>query len=339
MKNFKLPSFLKYGLSVVLAAFLFWLVFRNISFDEFAGKLSSVNYGWILVSFALAIFSHLLRAYRWNLMLRPFGYELTTFRTFLAVMSGYLANLALPRLGEVTKCGVLKKNEGVSMSTAIGTVVVERLLDFIILLIITVLDFLLEFDMIYDFFAELFNFKGIEQNKVPLAIGGAVLTGLGVLGLFLLREFLKREYEHPALKKINDKLKELIAGFMSIRNVENFFGFMVSTVLIWLAYFFMSYVIFFAMPETSGLSMGVGLSILVAAGLGMSAPVQGGVGAYHAFVSGVLVIYGIEATTGLFFATLLHTSQVILVLIVGGMSMFISSFISAKKPTLSVQDS
>ena len=93
------------------------------------------------------------------------------------------------------------------------------------------------------------------------------------------------------------------------------------------------------MSETSGLSMGVGLSILVAAGLGMSAPVQGGVGAYHAFVSGVLVIYGIEATTGLFFATLLHTSQVILVLIVGGMSMFISSFISAKKPTLSVQDS
>ncbi len=337
--KFKVPKFVKYGLSVVLAVLLFWLVFKDISLNDFASRLSGVNYWWIIVSYALAIFSHVLRAYRWNLMLRPFGYELTTFRTFLAVMSGYLANLALPRLGEVTKCGVLKKNEGVSMSTAIGTVVVERLIDLVILVIIIVLDLLLEFDMIYEFFAESFNFKGLEENKLPLIIGAVLMVGIGVLGLFLLREFLKREYEHPALKKINEKLKELIAGFMSIRNVENFFAFIVSTVLIWVAYFFMSYVIFFAMPETSGLSLGAGLSILVAAGLGMSAPVQGGVGAYHAFVKGVLVIYGIEATTGLFFATLLHTSQVIMIMALGGLSMLISSFISAKKPTLVVQDS
>ena len=336
MKNFKVPKFIKYSLSVILTALLFWLVFRNISIDQFTAKLTTVKYGWIFVSFAVAIFSHVLRAYRWNLMLKPFGYELTTFRTFLAVMSGYLANLALPRLGEVTKCGVLKKNDGVSMSTAIGTVVVERLLDFIILLIIIVLDLLLEFDMIYDFFVKSFNLKGIEENKVSLLIGGLILIGLGVLGIFLLKEFLKREYEHPALKKINEKLKELIAGFMSIRNVENFFGFLLSTVMIWVSYFLMSYVIFFAMPETSMLGLGAGLSILVAAGLGMSAPVQGGVGAYHAFVSGVLIIYGIEATNSLFFATLLHTSQVLMVMVIGGVSMLISSFISSKKPTLIV---
>lgn len=329
----KITDILKYLVSLVLAGVLFYIVFKDISVDDFIARLSSVNYWWILISIALAIISHFLRAYRWNLMLSPFGYNLTTSRTFLAVMSTYIANLALPRLGEITRCGIIKKTDGVSMTTALGTVVVERLIDVMILFAIIVLDFIIEFDKIYDFFLTSVGWKNIQDQsgKIYLALG--VIAIMGVLGIYLLKSFLSREFTHPMLKKISTKLNDLVEGFLSIRNVENFQGFILSTIGIWVSYFLMSFVIFFSIPETSSLGLGAGLSILAAAGVAMAVPVQGGVGAYHALVSGVLIIYGIDSTTSLFFATLLHTSQMIFILLVGGVSLLLAALISKKNQT------
>lgn len=329
----RVKSILKYLLSFLLAVFLVFLVFRNISFDEFLGRLAGVNYWWVGASMLLALISHVLRAYRWNLLLNPFGYQLITYRTFLAVMSGYLANLALPRLGEVTRCGVLKKNDGVSMSTALGSVLVERLFDFLVLMLLVVVDFVVEFDQIYDYFLQKIGWENIVEHKVLYLSIVGFLIFFGTGGIIILKVILNKEFQHPALQKINDKLRDLVSGVMSIRNLENQQGFIFSTIGIWIAYFLMSFVIFFAMPETTHLGLGAGLSILAAAGVAMAAPVQGGFGAYHALVSGVLIIYGIGSEESLFFATLLHTSQVIFVFCFGGASMIAASFISRKKPT------
>lgn len=329
----------KYLVSLLLAVLLVYLVFRNVDLNDFIGRLSSVNYWWVLASVLLAIVSHLVRSYRWNLLLAPFGYKLKTQRTFLAVMSGYLANLALPRLGEVTRCGILKKNDGVSMSTAIGTVVVERLFDFIVLLLIIAVDFMVEFDMIYDYFTSSIGWERIEENKWVYLTIIMFLAILGIAGLYGLRLLLQKDFENPSLKKAHEKLRDLVDGFLSIRKLENVYGFLFSTVIIWITYFFMSYVIFFAIDETSVLGMGAGLSILAAAGVAMAAPVQGGMGAYHALVSGVLIIYGIASDTSLFFATLLHTSQVVFILIFGGISILLSTIISSKNKTETVQKS
>jgi len=120
---------------------------------------------------------------------------------------------------------------------------------------------------------------------------------------------------------------------MSIRDVKNMPLFVFCSIGIWVCYFFMSYVIFFSIPETSTLGIGAGLSILAAAGVAMATPVQGGVGAYHFLVSEVLIIYGIQSGSAIFFATLLHTSQLIFMILFGGLSILIASFISSKNPT------
>lgn len=329
----KLSTIIKFIASILLAGAIFYLVFRSVSFDELKGKLDEVNYWWVWLSMALSIISHLFRSYRWNLTLEPLGYELTTGRTFLAMMTGYLANLAFPRLGEVTRCGVLKRNDGVPMSVGIGSVITERALDFLVLLSLIGLDMILEMDKILEYFMTSVRWESwIENRWIIFAAIGIVILG-GVVGILGLRYVLTREFDHPTINKFKGKLLEIIDGLLSIRKVKSPMGYIVSTVLIWVLYYLMSYVIFFSMDETSALGFGAGLSILAAAGVSMAMPVQGGIGAYHALVSGVLVIYGINATTGLFFATLLHTSQIVMIVAVGGVSMLVSLFVTKRKAT------
>ncbi|WP_420582395.1 lysylphosphatidylglycerol synthase transmembrane domain-containing protein [Reichenbachiella sp.] len=330
----KISSIIKYSLSLVLAVLLFYFAFRNVSVDEFLDKVSEVNYWWVILSILLSLMSHWLRAYRWNLMLKPLGYDrLSDGRTFLAVMTGYLANLAFPRLGEVTRCGVMKKNEKIPMSISFGTVITERTIDFLILLSLIILDFIIEFDRVYDFFITAVGWDTQVDHTMYIILISSTLVALGVIGILILKRILEHEFENSLLQKIHRVLTDIVNGLLSIRKVQNIFGFVASTIGIWVFYYLMSFVIFFSIGETSGLGFGAGLSILAAAGVAMAMPVQGGIGAYHTLVSGVLIIYGIEATTGLFFATLLHTSQLICILLFGGLSVLGTVFINRKRKT------
>ena len=321
-------SIATYIISLAIALGLLYLAFKKVDFPDFISKASEVEYLWVYFSIFLSLISHWLRAYRWNLLLEPFGYELLTGRTFLAVMTGYMVNLAIPRLGEVTRCVVLKKNDGVSMSFSFGTVITERVIDFCILLLIILSGFILEFDKIFGFFTQTLGLEEIFDRKwIIVGIVIMVLTGL-IIGVLVLRKFIINNSNNELVEKFRKFLKDLIDGLLSLRKIKNVWGFVLSTVGIWVLYFFMSYVIVFSISETSGLGLAVGLSILVAGSLAMLAPVPGGIGAYHLTVSGILVLYGIKLKTGLFFATLLHSSQFVSILIVGGLCLLISIFIS-----------
>ncbi|CAN0286142.1 unnamed protein product [Chrysoparadoxa australica] len=125
----KIINVLKYILSVGIAAVLLYFAFRNVDFTEFWQKAKLVNYWWVFGSIGLSYVAYWIRAYRWNLLLKPLGYpHLTTNRTTVAVLIGYLANLALPRLGEVTRCGILKRNESVPLASSFGSVITERII-------------------------------------------------------------------------------------------------------------------------------------------------------------------------------------------------------------------
>ena len=327
----KVKIILKYTLPIILASVLFYYAFREVSLSAFLSKISEVNYWWVLLSAALAMWSHWLRAYRWNLILSPLGYKnLSDKRTFLAIMTGYLANLAFPRLGEVTRCGVMKRNEGIPVSISFGTVITERLIDFFILLSLIILDFIIEFDRVYYFFLESVGWD-LERDHIWtfVGIGFALVVG-GIVGVLMLKKILEQEFENPLLQKAHRMMTDLVNGLLSVRKVENSVGFVFSTVGIWVLYYLMSFVIFYTIPETSGLGIGAGLTILATAGVAMAMPVQGGIGAYHTLVSGVLIVYGIEATTGLFFATLLHTSQLVLMLLAGGICVMITALFVPK---------
>ena len=323
----KILTFLKYLIGLLIAGGLLWYVFKDWDLKYLVGRLDQVNYSWVLLSVFISIISHVIRAYRWNLLLNPLGYNhLTTFRTFLAVMIGYLVNLLAPRAGEITRCSIMKKNDGVNMSVSLGSVVAERIVDLLGLMIIILLGLALQFDRLSGFMLDKFQKKSeliqISSFGLQLIFVFGVVIVLMLAVLWWLRVRIKRM---PIYFKLRSFAVELADGVTSVLKLENKTGFWVSTLLIWIFYFSMAYVVVFAIPSTSHLGLLAGLSILIMGGLAMSAPVQGGFGTYHLFVSAILVLYGVAHDDGLFFATLLHTSQTLSILFFGGLS-FIFSF-------------
>lgn len=322
----KILSILKYSISLAIAVALMYYVFRDWNFSELLVRFGEVNYWWVALSFVLSVFSHVLRAYRWNLLLGPMGYNnLSTYRTFKAVMIGYLANLVAPRLGEITRCGVMKREDNVNMSASIGTVVAERIFDLIMLTILIFTGLILEFDKLSTFFADFFNARAeslaLSQSTINLGLVFGFILVVLLSALWWFRERVKRK---PFYYKLRSFIREMMDGFTSVLRLKNKSGFWISTILIWALYFIMAYVLFFSIDSTSHLGLVAGLSVLIMGGLGMSAPVQGGFGVYHILVGSILLTYGISEKDGYFFATLVHTSQTLMVMIVGGLSLILT---------------
>jgi len=327
----KATSVFKYTFSLGLALALLYLAFRNVDFSEFIEKSKQVNYTWVIISILLSLVAYYARAYRWNILLKPLGYpNLNVHKTNLAVLVGYLANLAFPRLGEVTRCGMMKRSDDVPVSTSLGTVITERIIDLFTLIALILLALVLEYDRLIEFlthiFSELQDVEGLMWKAgMIIVIGGALVF---ILGYVL---YVKNE-------KVRSFINDLIRGILSLKDVKNRWGFVLSTIVLWVTYYFMSYIIVFSIPETAHLSWVAGIMLLVTGGIALAVPVQGGIGTYHAFISAMLVLYSVEKTTGVFLATLLHTSQIVAIAIFGGMALLVSVFIKKNHERDSTED-
>lgn len=322
----------KYTLTLGIAGFLLWYVYRDLSLNEILSYFKDINYYWIALSIFLALLSHYLRAFRWNILLKPLGYQLKTARTFIAVMVGYFANNLVPRLGEVTRCGILKKTDKVAVTSAFGSVVAERVFDLLSLLVVASFTFFIEFDKLSTFVQVNYLNDIPDRNYVTKMVLLAILVFalLAIGGFVLFKVFRERLHHNSIYLKIRKFIKELIEGFLSVRKIDNQLGFWASTIGIWFLYYAMLIVVFFAFPPTSNLSLLAGLTLLIMSGLGMSAPVQGGIGVFHILVSGMLVFYGISAEDGKVFALVAHTTQFMTVMVFGGISFIISVFMKTK---------
>lgn len=311
---------LQYGLSMLIALAVLWYVLRDVQLEEMLDSLTDVKYSYILLSLFFALIGYLLRAWRWNLMLAPMGYRPGFARTLMALMIGYLANLALPRLGEVARCGVLNKSSGVPVSTSLGTVVAERAIDLVFLLLIVALALILEIDRLEGFLAEMFAGGGELPSATIWGWLLATLLLMGALGWWIFQTYKHRLEENALYQKVIQFSRDLLAGIMSVRRVEQPFGFWIASVLIWVMYYMMTYVIVFSLPQTAGIDLMAGLSILAMGAIGMAAPVQGGLGTYHLLVSGVLMVYGASKNSAVLLAFILHTSQTIFVVLLGALA-------------------
>ena len=321
-KNIK--SIIVYILSLILGVILLYLVFKNISFDDFIAKAEMADYNWVYLSIAVSLTAYFARAYRWNLLIKPLGYEVTTWRTTSAVMIGYLVNLVLPRAGEITRCGVLKKSDNVPMTISIGTVISERIIDVLTLLLITLSVLVLEFDKLSTFLLSLTDYINTEK-LIILAIAGIVCAFICAAATYWLLKTLQGKFRVV--------LNQLLEGLFSLRKIENIKGFIIATVIMWGTYFLMGYLIFFSIPETSELGWQVGLMLLVSGGIALTIPVQGGFGTYHTIVSSMLLLYGIDNTTGVFFATLVHSAQVVGTVIIGIIGLVMTIFTQPQSPS------
>jgi glycosyltransferase 2 family protein len=316
-------SFLKVTISIGVAGLLLYLVFRNVDWIDFWEQAKTVDYTWVIISILLSIVGYVARAYRWNILLEPLGYNLKTSRTTLAVLIGYLANLALPRLGEITRCGVLHRNDKVPVSIALGSVVTERIMDVLVLLLLIGVSLISESERLFSFLGTAYKDLNIP-GYVPF-----IIVGTGVAGIIGLILFVKNQ---DRLKgKVADLAKEFISGFLSLRRISRPIGFVVSTIVLWTVYYLMSYIIIFSLPETSHLDLSAGLMLLITGGIALSLPVQSGFGTYHGMIAGMLLLYGIGENTGIFLATLLHTSQIVAVALFGTIALVISFLIRRNK--------
>jgi len=296
---------------------ILWWLYRDMNPDELLRIIKNdVGYGWIILSLILGLLSHISRTIRWQMLIEPVDKRPGVVNTFLAVMIGYLANLAIPRMGEISRCGVLSKYEQVSFSRLVGTVVTERVLDLIMLLLALALMIAVQYNVFVDFVNNKMDISGIVNFFSSWWFGLIVLFAAGAIIVF--RQNILNSQMYFKLKGLWLKFKE---GLFSYRNVKNKPLFFIHTLLIFVLYFLMIYVCFFGFPFTRELGPGAGLAVFVLGSFGMVAPVQGGIGPYHFMVISTLLFFGVGAPQAAAFALLVHGSLNGMIIITGLLSL------------------
>jgi len=273
--------------------------------EKVINDFKTVNYFWILLVILAFMMSNLSRAMRWNMLIQPLGYPVRLFNTFWATMAGYFANMALPRMGEVIKPGLVSRYEKVPMETLVGTIVVDRILDVIMLASLIGLTFLLELDRIWGFVS-----ASAFQDGEEL---GSLLTNKWVLGILILGVvtisglliFRKQLMATTLFKKLKTILLGFWEGILSIKKLENPGLFIFHTLFIWLMYYLMTYLCFFAFDPTSNLPLLAGLTVFVFGGLGMVIPAPGGMGSYQYLVTQALILYGVGGDSAFSFSMII----------------------------------
>jgi uncharacterized protein (TIRG00374 family) len=233
----------------------------------------------------------------------------------------------------VARCTVLTRNNGIPLGQAIGTVLVERSVDLLFMAGTFFLAFLLESQLFLSLAGELVDLSALTSGllrRLPLLLGGGALF---LLFLYLL----SRKYRnHGLVNKLQLFFRQLLSGVLAIRTLKNPFGFWLSSVAIWIIYFLTMYTVSQGIGSAANLSASQVLLVMVMGTIGMIAPVQGGIGTFHALVAYILVVFGVPEADGKIFAAIIHGTQMLLVIGVGLISWVLMLKTSAwKKPLTS----
>lgn len=313
---------LKYLISTVLAVALLYWAFSSsqLSWSDILHTLSTANYTWVSVSIFISILAHYFRAVRWNQLLAVMKYHPGTTRTLSAVLIGYFANFIIPRMGEVSRCGSLQKTAEIPFEKSFGTVITERIVDLLCLAIVLGINLLIEFEPLQHY---LFPNIHLPGNALLIAAGTLLL-----LAIFFIYKYKNQFFNFLESKKDTSKIIQLLMGWIdgikSIFLVKNRALFIFYSAGIWICYYLNAYVLLLAFPESMNLGLGAAVTVLVMGSFGMTMPTQGGIGAYHSLVGSTLVYYGIQKTNATALATFFHGTQMISILLLGGISFIIT---------------
>lgn len=312
---------MKIALPLLLGVFLIWYSYNKFTpeqLQEIKNQFKKANYGFVALSVFFGILSNLSRAYRWNYMLAPLGYKPKFSNNIMAIYITYLMNLFIPRSGEISRALVVNKYENVPFDKAFGTIISERVADFIILLCFITAALLLQFNLISDYLAE-----SIDLFKVYILIGIAVPI------VFLFFYFLKKSNSTLSLK-IKSFLFGLKEGILSIFKMNKKWAFIGHTIFIWLMYVLMFYLMIFALEETSHISITAIITAFVVGSITI-AFTNGGFGSYPFFIAGILLLFGVPETSGTTFGWLVWTSQTVMVIVLGGLSFLLLPVLNKAK--------
>lgn len=311
---------LKYILFFGIGIALFIWVYKGQDLNSILSGLSRFHYGWIGASFAALLFSHLFRAMRWRMLIESIGYKPGLLNTFLAILVMYLANSAVTRMGEVTRCGILKRYEGVPFTSQLGTVLVERIVDVLFLLIILAVALLFNWDILSTFFHQDSEAAGGKFSMLtsPVVL---IIIGLGFLFAFVGFLFRERIKKLPVMARIQIFAARFTEGLKSVFRLRQPFSFVLLTIAIYGCYFLGTFFVFKAFGPTSSLSPMVAFTVLASGSIGMIAPVPSGIGAFHFFALNTLLLFGVAAADGQLVVLVLHGSTTLFIILIGAVAL------------------
>ena len=305
-----------------LGIFFIYLSVEMTSAEErklIISYIRNADLKYIISAIVFGVLSHLSRAFRWKFLLNPLGYDPRFINSILAVLVSYIANLGIPRSGEILRATTLSNYEKIPFEKLFGTIIAERLIDFIILLSLIFLTLSLQFESIWEILRE----KTFDLQKLI-----AVIFILSLI-FFGLKKFLGKN-NSKILTKIKAFIEGLIEGIMSIKNMPYKLAFATHTIFIWTMYFSMFYIIKWTIPEMQNLQIIQMLPSFVIGGLTLTAT-NGGIGIYPLSVAMTLSSFGISNESGLAFGWIVWTSQTLMIIFFGSLSFFILPLVNRKK--------
>ena len=321
MKKTAQAKIVKTIIPLLIGVLFIYLSLKNTTAQDritIYNSIKEADYGYIFLSLILGLLSHLSRAYRWNFMLNPLGYHPRLINNVLAIFITYIANLGVPRSGELFRATIMQTYENIPFEKSFGTIIAERTVDLFMLLITIGIALLMESDVIYSMLQE----RSVNPWSILLFL--VLSTGF----IYIVFQQLKKTV-HPFAQKILSLLKGLSEGFLTLVHMKKKWAYLFHTVFIWTMYIAMFYIIKLSLPETQSLGFEPILIGFIVGALAISAT-NGGIGIYPFSVSLVLISYGISKESSLAFGWIMWSAQTIMVLFFGSLSFLLLPLVNRK---------
>lgn len=304
----------KVALSLILGGAILYWMYRGFDFKQVEDVLlHKMSWTWMLLSFPFGISAQMFRGWRWKQSLEPLGEKARSSISIYSIFLSYALSLVIPRAGEFARCGVLKKWDDVSFPKALGTVVTERAIDSLLVLLITALVFVMQIPVFLNFFEK--TGTSMDSLLCQFTATGYIVTAICGIAVLILAHYLLKRL--AIYNKVKATLGGLWQGIISLKGVRNVPLYIALTLGIWLSYFFHYYLTFQCFEATSHLNLMCGLVTFIVGSIAVIVPTPNGAGPWHFAVKTMLILYGIQANDALFFVLIVHSVQTLLVVLLG----------------------
>lgn len=309
-----LKRILNICLSLLLCVCILYWMYRDFDFSLLNDTIiHKTHWEWMWISLIFGITAQLFRGLRWRQSLSPLGENPRRSSCVYAIFISYASSLVIPRIGEVARCGVLTKYDGTNFTKAIGTVVTERIIDTLLMLVMALFTIFLQIKVFASFFAETgTTFSGLLHSFTTT---GYIVSGICVLAIIIMAIVMRKRIS--ALTKINITIKNFKSGILSLKDVENKSLFTFYTLMIWVSYFIHYYLTFFCFDFTKDLGISAALVSFVVGSISVIVPTPNGAGPWHFSVKTILMMYGLGMNDAVIFVLIVHTVQTALIPLLG----------------------